>query len=216
ENPDAIKNLWNETPEEPEDIEFDPDNYEVKIIIIAPSFEPSALRLKGSINFEVDLIEVNRWVHRSNHLLLVNTLAPESKKRTGAVHGRQLYDEEYYRERHNHESVAAFLKYAREIQAVVRSKGWQLDMKPNQNYIGFKHGFFNVFGIHWLGTRSFDFFFKLPKSIAVRTQPRSAQMHSYSDRFNQASYKIKPGKTKTRVFLPLFQKSLDHRIGKED
>ncbi|HHT9120768.1 MAG TPA: hypothetical protein ACFYD3_09560, partial [Candidatus Hypogeohydataceae bacterium YC41] len=49
-NPDSIKNLWLEAPEQPEDIAVNWDNYEVRIIIIAPSIESSTLELVNTIN----------------------------------------------------------------------------------------------------------------------------------------------------------------------
>ena len=68
-NPDSIKNLWLEAPRPAEDIEVNWDNYGVRIIIIAPSIERSTLELVNTINYQVDLIEIKRWVEGQNQVL---------------------------------------------------------------------------------------------------------------------------------------------------
>lgn len=53
-NPDSIKSMWLEAPDQPENIEISFEQYEVRIIIIAPSIDPSTLVLVGKINYAVD------------------------------------------------------------------------------------------------------------------------------------------------------------------
>jgi hypothetical protein len=61
-NPDSIKSLWLECDDKPEDLEMDWDDFEVRILIIAPSIHRTTLKFVERINYPVDLIEVKRWV----------------------------------------------------------------------------------------------------------------------------------------------------------
>ena len=49
----------------PEDIQVDWSDYQVKIIVVAPKIDPSTLDAVAKINYEVDLIEVKRWIENS-------------------------------------------------------------------------------------------------------------------------------------------------------
>lgn len=215
-NPDSIKNLWLEAPEQPEDVVVNWDNYEVRIIIIAPSIEHSTLELVNTINYSVDLIEVKRWAEGTNHFLLVNKLEPEQPKKVKPVRGLEVYDRKFYEDHYNKQSVDSFLAYAEETEHLVKTKGWPLEMKFNKHYCGLKHGFFNAFGIKWIGSKTFAFFFKLPKAVAIKIQPKGLKMDRYEDQWKEAVYNIDPSSTRVKSFLPLFQKSLDVIMGKEE
>jgi hypothetical protein len=69
-------------------------------------------------------------------------------------------------------------------------------------YCGFKAGFFNAFGIQWIGTKTFAFFIKLSERDAKRTK---IPMTRYEEPWGQAVYFIEPGKTKVADFGPLFE-----------
>lgn len=215
-NPDSIKNLWHEAPKQPEDVVVNWDNYEVRIIIIAPSIERSTLELVNTINYTVDLIEIKRWVEGSNQFLLVNKLEPEQPKKVKPVRGLEIYDREFYENHYNKQSVEAFLSFAQETAQLIKAKGWPLEMKFNKHYCGFKHGFFNAFGIKWIGTKTFAFFFKLPKSVAEKIQTKGLKMDRYEDQWKEAVYKVDHKKTKVKTFLPLFKKALESVTGQEE
>lgn len=215
-NPDSIKNLWLEAPKQPEDVVVNWDNYEVRIIIIAPSIERSTLELVNTITYPVDLIEIKRWAEGPNQFLLVNKLEPEQPKKVRTVRGLEVYNRAFYESHYNKQSVGAFLKFAEETEQLIKSKGWPLEMKFNKHYCGFKHGFFNAFGIKWVGSKRFAFFFKLPKSVAEKFQPDGLKMDRYEDQWKEAIYKIDPAKTKVKSFLPLFEKALGSVTGIEE
>jgi len=214
-NPDSIKTLWLEAPGRPEDVSISWENYEVRIIMIAPSIERSTLELVNKINYSVDLIEVKRWMEGQNQWLLVNKMEPEEPKKIKPVRGLQVYDRAFYKSHYNKNSVKAFFDYVQKTDALIKSKGWQLELKFNKHYCGFKHGFFNAFGIKWIGSKTFAFFFKLPKSVA-KSQLQELNMDRYEDQWKEAVYKIEPGKTKVRTFVPLFQKAFDNLTGKTE
>ena len=204
-NPDSIKSLWLECDNKPDSLSIQWDSFEVRIIVIAPKILRSTLDIKDKINYQVDLVEVNRWVEGGNSLFLVSKLEQDQKTtRTKPVCGLQVYDEEFYKKEFNKQSAIHFLKYSNEVEDLVKSNGWALEAKFNKSYIGFKAGFFNAFGVQWIGSRTFAFFFKLPEYEAKEVD---IEMTRYEGQWKQAVYFIEPGKTKTKDYLPLFERA---------
>ena len=203
-NPDSIKSLWLESDNRPDDITPSWDDLQVRILVIAPSILRSTLDLVDKINYKVDLIEVKKWIEGKNEILFVNKLEPEPKKPTRPVSGQPTYDEEFYKTIYNHASVDQFLRYAADLDKYVKKQGWELEIKFNQYYCGFKGGFFNAFGIKWIGSKTFAFFFKLPKKEAENLGP---VMSKYENQWKEAVYNISPDKTKISNFKPLFERA---------
>lgn len=212
-NPDSIKSLWLECEEKPDDLEINWDDLQVRILIIAPTIYRSTLDLINRIAYPVELIEVKRWVEGANEFLLVNKLEPEVvSTRRRPVSGARVYDEAFYKSQRNSKSVDEFLNYANELAALVHNNGWNLEMKFNRGYCGFKAGFFNAFGVGWWGTKTFGFFAKMSKLEAARVRPKP---DDYSDRWKEAYYRIEPGKTKAKDYLPVFTRAYEKLAGKE-
>jgi len=202
-NPDSIKALWLECEDKPDSLTISWESFQVRIIILAPKIFLSTLEIVEKINYPVDLIEVTRWVEGDNQLLLVNKLEMEKKKgKIRPVSGLQNYDEEFYKSQYNKESAKSFLNYVREVEKLVKDKGWNLETKFNKFYCGFKAGFFNVFGIIWVGSKTFAFFFKVSESEA---QSLNIPMTKYDSQWKQATYYVDPKKTKVNDFIPLFE-----------
>jgi hypothetical protein len=201
-NPDSIKSLWLECDNRPEDIVVTWENVQVRILIIAPTILRSTLDLVVKINYPVDLIEVKRWVEADNEILLVNKLEPEPKKVTKPVVGQAVYDETFYKTLYNNKSVDEFMRYTRDLTKFVKAKGWELETKYNKHYCGFKAGFFNAFGIKFIGSKTFGFFFKLTEKEAKRVK---LPMTRYDEQWGEAVYYIDPGKTKVATFAPLYE-----------
>jgi hypothetical protein len=201
-NPDSVKSLWLECADKPEDIEINWDNLQVRILVIAPSIYRSTLDLVNRITYPVDLIEVKRWVEGENAFLFVNKLEPDAiVTRRRPVSGARLYDEAFYKSERNSKSVDEFMAYVNELADLVHANKWNLEMKLNRGYCGFKAGFFNAFGIGWWGTKSYGFFAKISKTDADKLRPKP---HHYSHRWKEAYYQIEPGKTKVADLLPVF------------
>ena len=203
-NPDSIKSLWLECENRPDDIAISWDKLEVRILIIAPVILRSTLDLVDKINYDVDLIEVTRWVEGHDELLLVNTLELEPTKSPGGVHGRPLYDEAFYKSQRNHKTVEEFLKYCRELTAFVNKKGWNLQPKFTSYGCGFKAGFFNAFGIQWVGIKTFAFSMNLSEKDARQFKIPMTRYQKWGKE-GTAHYFIEPGKTKVADFGPLFE-----------
>jgi hypothetical protein len=95
-NPDSIKSLWLESESKPEDVSVSWDDFEVRIIVIAPTILRSTLYIVNKINYTVDLIEVKRWVEGEDTLLLVNRLEADQRRPVHPVSGLEKYDAEFY------------------------------------------------------------------------------------------------------------------------
>jgi hypothetical protein len=85
-----------------------------------------------------------------------------------------------------------------------------LETKFNKHYCGFKAGFFNAFGVKWIGSKTFAFFFKLSQKEAKKTK---LPMTKYENLWKEATYYIEPGKTKTKNFLPLLKMAYQKLTG---
>lgn len=202
-NPDSIKSLWLECENKPDTLSISWDSFQVRIIVIAPKILRSTLDIVEKINYAVDLVEVNRWAEGDNFFFLVSRLEPEKKAaKTKPVTGLPTYDEEFYKREFNKNSAVQFVKYSKELGDLVKAQGWALDMKFNKLYCGFKAGFFNAFGVQWMGSKSFAFFFKLSEDEAKEIP---IEMTRYEPQWKQAVYFIDPGKTKIKDYLPLFE-----------
>lgn len=211
-NPDSIKSLWLEAENKPEDVAVTWDDFQVRVIVIAPTIFRSTLDIVEKINYQVDLIEVKRWVEGNNSFLLVNRLESEQPRaKLRPVAGLEVHDDDFYLKRYNKNSAKEFLHYAREVESLIRKNNWNLDTKFNKHYCGFKAGFFTAFGIKWIGSKTFAFFFKLPQDAVKGGVPK---MTRYESRWKEAVYYIEPGKTKVEQFKPLFNKAYLRLAGK--
>lgn len=214
-NPDSIKSMWLEAAEQPEDVEISFEYYEVRIVVMAPSIDRSTLGLVDKINYPVDLVEVKRWVEGENEFLLVNRLEADRPSKIRPVHGLAVYDRAFYEAHYNRASVQQFLQYVEDTAAFVRKSGWPLESKFNKHYCGFKHGFFNAFGIKWIGSKSFAFFFKLPEPVARSLSPKGIAMTRYEPQWKEAVFRIEPGSTSVAPFALLFREAFETLTGKK-
>lgn len=210
-NPDSIKSLWLERDNKPDDLSISWDSIQVRILIIAPSILRSTLDIVEKINYPVDLIEVKRWVEGENVLLLVTKLEPEPRAKSKPATGLPTYDEGFYTSQYNKQSAKEFVKYARQVEQIIKQKGWDLELKFNKHYCGFKAGFFLAFGIQWVGSKTLAFFVKLPQKEAAKFD---IPMTRYEEQWNQAVYYINPSETKIADYIPLFERAYQHLTGK--
>lgn len=210
-NPDSIKSLWLQSENKPDDLSITWDDLQVRILVIAPSILRSTMDIVEKINYQVDLIEVTRWVEGENVLLLVTKLESEPKAKIRPVSGLSVYDENFYTQYHNKQSVKEFMNYVRQVDQMVKQKGWELDQKFNKHYCAYKAGFFIAFGVHWVGSKSFAFFVKLPEEEINKF---SIPATKYQKEWKQALYYITLGETKVEDFRPIFEKAYEHLTGK--
>lgn len=209
-NPDSIKSLWLEYEDKPDDLQTNWDAFQVRIIVIAPNILRATLDIVNKISYPVDLIEVRRWVEGDDQLLLVDKLEQEKRVKPTPVSGLQTYDAEFYKKEYNKNSAKDFLKYVKEVESIIKAREWPLETNYKKHYCSFKAGSFNAFGIHWIGSKTFAFFFKLSEHQAKNI---SIDMTRYDNQWKQALYYIDPKETKTTDYLPLFELSYKKLTG---
>jgi hypothetical protein len=212
-NPDSIRALWLECKDKPDDISINWDNLTIKIIIIAPSIKLNVLRAVNKINYEVVLLEINKFATKHDEFILVDKLEPESPKGPRITRGLGVYDKDFYLENYNNESVEVFFHTANKLEKLVKQKGWRLEKKFNKGYVGFKYGFPNVFGITWVGSKTFCLFFKMPKSLSDKIKISGIKPYRYEEQWNQVLYKVEGKEYDLHKLMPLFDASYKYITG---
>lgn len=101
-----------------------------------------------------------------------------------------------------------FFKVVDEVEAIVKKKGWSLEKKYNKHYMGFKAGFPNVFGIQWISTKPFGFFFKVAHDQLQKVQEASPYELKYDERWKQATLKC-DDKVDVKKLEPVLEKIHD-------
>lgn len=213
-NPDSIKSLWLEAVDRPEDWQIEWDRLEVRILVIAPGIDRTTLEHVSKITYPVELVEVTRWVAGRDSWLLVNRLQPQPRKRVAIASGLSSYDRDTYKQNHHAESVSGFLRVADQLQTMARQRGWPVERKFNKFYCGFKIGNFVVFGVQWLGSKSYGLFFKVPEAGAKKVRAPGAIFQRYEAIFKQAVFKIEDERRlRLKAFVPLLKEAVKFRTG---
>ena len=209
-NPDSIKNLWLEADQEGVEPEW--DNLQIRIIIVAPEIKQHLAKFISKIGYPIDLLEIKKFNIGKDEFIVLNKIEA-SVFTAKPVHGKKNYDIAYYAKEHNKESVKKFEQVINRVESFIHKNGWELEKKFNQGYIGFKYGFPLVFGIQWLGSRSFDFFFKMPKPKMKKIIVPGLEFRGYIDRWSQVEYKIDSPNFDIKKLTPLFLASYKYVKG---
>jgi len=210
-SPDSIKSLWLEAKNRPEDITINWENLNVRIVVVAPSILRATLVVADKIRYQVDLIEITRWLDGSDEFLLVNRLEREgANARAKPVSGLETYDEAHYKENFNPQSAAQFLHAAHALDEFVRKNEWALELKFNKHYCAFKAGFFNAFGLKWVGTKSFVLFVKLSEAEAKKT---GVKLTKYDSVWKEAIVQFDQSALKPNEFKPLLEAAYNKNVG---
>jgi len=190
-NPDSVKNLWNDCSGKPDDLRINWDSaLSIRVLIIAPEFKKNVPLMGERINYQVDLLKINRFASENEEFLLVEPIEKTDQGKTRITKSRGEYDEDTYLDEHDKKSVKHFLKTVTIIDEFQKTKGWKLQKKLNKYYISFKQGFFNSFGVTWLGSRSFGVFFKLRKSTIKKLVEKDPLKNKDKSQWNELVYKI--------------------------
>lgn len=214
-NPDSLKSLWLQSKDKPDELEMKFDNLNIKIMIIAPSIHRSVLRFVGKVTYQIDLVEINRYKAKGgDEFVVVNPLEAEPETKIKAVKtGKIDFSKQWYIDNgRNKESVEVFYKTIDKIDKLVKKQGWNLVKKFNQSYVGWKYGFFNVFGIYFIGTKSFALFFKIDLNDLNNIQV-PVELLRYEKQWSQALYKVDSDNYNVEELLPLFEASLKKITG---
>jgi len=213
-NPDSIRALWLEAKEVPEDVDIRWDSLTVRIVVMAPVIPASVLRLVNKINYQVDLLEVQRFTSADGHeFILVNKREPEKLPVRKLTKGTPEYNKAFYKKHHNNQSVERFFETLKHIDRLVEEYGWTLEKKFNKSYVGYKHGFFNVFGVTWMGSKSFALFFKVPPETAEKFASSGRVPLRYEREWKQVLYKVEGTDLPLDALRPLFEAAYRHIVG---
>ncbi|NOS77248.1 MAG: hypothetical protein HOP35_04830 [Nitrospira sp.] len=210
-NPDSIKSLWLEAQNRPEDRAIDWDNLEVRVLVVAPSIDRATLEHVNKINYQVELIEIARWMSGRDSWLLVNRLEPLPIKKKRPVSGLIIYDRAVYEQRHKPEAVRAFLQVCDDLQSVATKRNWPVERKFNKHYCGFKVGNYIVFGVKWISGKSFGIFLKIPEA-AMRRAKIPGFESKYESLWNQAVYRPTGPSFSVAKMKLLLEKALEARV----
>ncbi|MFA5069951.1 MAG: hypothetical protein WC528_01600 [Patescibacteria group bacterium] len=209
-NPDSIKNLWLQADQEGVEPEW--DNLQIRIMIVAPEIKPHLAKFISKIGYPIDLLEIKKFNISKDEFIVLNKIEPNIID-TKPVHAKRNYDYSYYSTNHNKESVKKLEKAVNSVENYVNKNKWKLEKKFNQGYVGFKYGFPLVFGIQWLGTRSFGFFFKMPKAKMKKIIVPGLEFKGYNDRWDQVEYKIISPTFDVKKLKPVFLASYNYVKG---
>jgi hypothetical protein len=94
----------------------------------------------------------------------------------------------------------------------VRAEAWNLEAKFNGRYMGFRYGFFNVFGIQWLGTKSLEVFVKLSKSRFGEAKRLCPYPSEYDERWKQVTIRVDE-RLRSKKLIPVLRQAYKHFVG---
>jgi len=212
-NPDSIKALWYEVEDKPEDIDPDWDKLEIRIVVIAPKIQLSVARYVKKLNYKVDLIEVKRFAMKKDEFVLLNKLEEDHTTSKKVAKGLEEYDRAFYEKYRNKNSVKLFFSLTAELERIVKKSSWKLEKKYNKHYVGFKHGFPNAFGIHWVGSKSLEVFLKIPQKEFSKMHRVIPYKSEYDERWKQTTVRVDE-KFKIQKLIPAFRMSYEYILGK--
>ncbi|MCP4651318.1 MAG: hypothetical protein GY853_14715 [PVC group bacterium] len=213
-NPDSIRALWLECKDKPDDININWDGIiNIKIMVIAPAIKVTVLKTVNKINYEVDLLEINKFAVGKDEFILVDKLEAESTGMRKITRGLEIYDKDFYLQNYNNKSVEIFFHTISKIEKLVSEKGWKVTKKFNKGYAGFKYGFPLVFGITWVGSKSFCIFFKLPKNIAEKIKIQGIEPYRYEAQWKQLLFKVEGKDYAIKKLMPAFEASYKYITG---
>jgi len=214
-HPDSIKSLWLQCKNKPDELSINFDNLSIKIMIIAPSINRSVSWFVDEVKHPIELIEINRYQSKGDEFVLVNPLETEPDAKIKAVKvGQVTFTREWYEKNlgRNKDSINPFFETVEKIDELVAKQGWDVKKKLNKWYVGWKYGYLNVFGVIWIGTKSFAIFFKITEE-ALKTINAPVRPLRYESQWSQALYKVDADNYDVAVLLPLFEASLKNITG---
>jgi hypothetical protein len=212
-NPDSIKNLWLEFPDKPDDWKIDWDNITIKIMVVAEDVPVNVLRLANRIAYPFEFLEVTRFLSKDNEFVLVNPRTSEALQSINIVKGKQVWDESWYRQNFNPASAEVFMQIVGRLEKIIQNKGWKLDTKYNKSYVGFKYGYPIVFGVIWIGSKSFCLFFKLSLDQADKFRKDGYEYLRYEKEWNQVLYKVESKDISLEKYIPLIEAAYQNITG---
>lgn len=211
-SPDSIKAIWLESKRKPEDIDMNWDDLNIRLMLVAPSFRPTVMRMAGKLGYQVDLVQVRRYAfEEKEEFVLVEVLEPEVRPKATTTKPKGEWDWEYYESEHGPEATAQLRKAVEGIAKVVERHEWDLPHNLNKYYVGFKLGNRVVFSVNWSGTYAWNVRLKLPKDVGQDLQSEHWQYQRYSNSWNLSVFRpLKPEAPHTEELEPLLEQAYRH------
>lgn len=213
-NPDSIKAIWLESKNKPEDVQIDWDNLDIRIILIAPSFNYAVQRMAGKIGYQVDMVQVRRYGFEQDEFVLVDITKPKpiDKGKTTKVAG--TWDWDYYESEHDKKATGQFHRAVDQITALVKQHRWDIECNLNKYYTGFKLGNKVVFGVAWGGAKAWKVKFKLSEEEAKSFVGQQWQFQTYDATFGEAIFRpLQPETADVSELEPLFVQAYERVAG---
>ena len=215
-HPDAIKSIWLEQKDKLDDIDFNWEKpFDLKVLIIGPSFNPSVQKLIKRITYPVDLIEFKKFNDGTHDYFFLNKLMIEDEKPATPISTITEHDEEFYKKRYSAVAAQDFWLLCNHIEDYIKAKGWNLTRSNNKGYISFKYGFPIAFGVTFTSVKTFALFFKISKKAATSIKIAGHEMLRYEDQWKQALYNVESGSINLKIFDPLFEEAYKNIVGKK-
>lgn len=193
-NPDSVKAIWLESKDKPDDVQIDWDSIQLRVIVIAPSFQPNVLKMTSKIGYPVDLIQIQRFSFDNDEFIIVETLEDTITRKPTVTTTTQDWTWEYYEENHGKALTNEFRKFVEVLDRFAKGKGWNIPYNINKFYTGFKFGNKLVFFVQWLSTSSWFLGIKVPKEIAEQFSGGKWEFQRYDKQFTYGAFRTKSGK----------------------
>jgi hypothetical protein len=211
-NPDSIKKLFLQAKEQPEGIDIDRADLNVRIVVVAPSIRRGIARFRDKIDYELDLLEIKRIQGETGEIVVLNVIEDDQPGKISPAKGRPEYNKAFYLQYRNSRSVEVFYSLITEVAALVKKRKWNLVTKFNRNYCGFNSGFFRAFRVAWLGNRSLGLGFKLDEKTAKALTPKGKTLHNYRIRSKEAHFQIDLESPTIKPYVRLFEAAYENIV----
>lgn len=205
-NPDSIKAIWLESKNKPEDAQIDWDNLDIRVILIAPSFNDAVQRMAGKIGYQVDMVQVRRYGFEHEEFVLIEVTQPKPISRGKTTKPAGTWDWDYYESEHGKEATGQFRQAVEAVTALVKRQGWDLQLNLNKYYVGFKLGNKIVFNVAWGGAYAWKMRFKLlSEEKAKAFKGEHWEFQNYDSTFKEATFRpLHPNAPDVKELEPLF------------
>ena len=213
-NPDSVKAIWLESKTKPEDIQIDWDHLDIRVILIAPSFNTGVRRMASKIGYPVDLIQVRRYSFDQDEFLLVETIEEPQTPVPGTTKPRQIWDWATYEAQHGKEATAHFRHAVEQVSGLVDKHGWDLHYNINKYYTGFKLGNKVAFSVAWATMTSWELYFKVPEEAVSSFSAKQWELRKYYPNYRAAYVRpLDPASPHFDELEPLFAKAVAYASG---
>lgn len=144
-HPDSVKTLWADYEDisEPQGIEPDWDNYDPKILVVAPSFDDELVEIAAEENLSIRFVEMSRYQHANSTFVVVNELEPV-RSTEGPITTQREYGWDWYARNFSEKQIKIAKHLDNEILGLFENRSWSIAPKFNMWYLVYKYGHHNA------------------------------------------------------------------------